>query len=339
MGQLTYAQSTDWMTEDYRRLNFPNNNYLTAFVSGEKNQDEELSDAIARIKELAKEEISSNILTTIKSSSELNLVSRVDEGAEKINQSYSTSIKSSSFTKINGIHVDTHVQKGKKRKQLIYAFAYVRKEDLISYYKKDIKKKMSELESFINTADQHIKNLENSKAKEKFLAARRMYNEIDFDYEILMALDGELLSLGISVDDIIKVKEEVEKGLHAIKSGPSFYLQIQSEIFNTKTSVLANKLKAELAESKYSYTRLIANADWLIRINAKARKHNNNYGTYISYVDATVCFEKTFNKEEVYQNTIKQKGVSMNNFKDASELAYEDLAKKIKDLMIEFCTD
>lgn len=339
MGQLSYAQSIDWMKEDYRRLNFTNNNYLTAFISGEKNQNEELSDAIARIKELAKEEISSNILTKIKSSSELNLVSRVDEGAEKINQTYSTSIKSSSYAKINGIHVDTHVQKGKKRKQLIYAFAYVRKEDLISYYQMDIKKQMSELESFINTADRHIKNLENNKAKEKFLAARIMCNEIDFDYEILMALDGEQLSLGICVDDIIKLKEEVEKGLHTIKSGPSFYLQIQSEIFNAKTSVLANKLKAKLAESKYSYTKQIANADWLITISAKARKHNNNYGTHISYVDAIVSFQKTSNKEEVYKNTIKQKGVSMNNFKEASELAYEDLAKKINDLIIDFCMD
>lgn len=112
--QSVFAQSPDWMDEAYRRFNYQSNDYLTAFISGEKNQDEELSDAIVRMKELAKEEISASILTTIKSSSELNVLSENDGKSDSYKQSYSSNIKSSTFAKVNGVHVDTHVKKGKR---------------------------------------------------------------------------------------------------------------------------------------------------------------------------------------------------------------------------------
>ncbi len=120
------GQTPDWVDETKRNRGYSSEFYLKGFVTEGKVQENEKT--IGRLKDLAKSELIESIQVSIQSKSEL----KEQEKKNSFQQTYLFESTSFSEADIYGLETSTFYDKKQKRG---FAFAFVKKEKLISYFK------------------------------------------------------------------------------------------------------------------------------------------------------------------------------------------------------------
>ena len=125
-GPWCLGQIPDWVDENKRNRGYSSEFYLKGFVTEGKVQENEKT--ISRLKDLAKSELIESIQVSIQSKSEL----KEEEKKNSFQQNYLFESSSFSEADIYGLETTTFYDKKQKR---AFAFAFVKKEKLISYFK------------------------------------------------------------------------------------------------------------------------------------------------------------------------------------------------------------
>ena len=133
--QISLAQAPDWIKYEKRVLKYPESIYLTGFSSETNYYGDDENELIARCEENAKKELTEAVKVSIKSIT----VSGVNNVNTGLNQETYEYIKQSSvsFSNLDVAGLTTQHYYDKKKKTA-YAFTYVKRADLINYYKQKI---------------------------------------------------------------------------------------------------------------------------------------------------------------------------------------------------------
>jgi len=110
--------------------------------------------------------------------------------------------------------------------------------------------------------------------------------------------------------------------------GKTIYIESEESLFGTSVNVVANKVKADLAASGCSFTDLIGNADFVLKMKVTTRLSDTQEGLVFCYADAAVELFDNYKQKVIYSDEFAQKGGS-NSQEKAGRKAMGDAAVKI----------
>lgn len=321
-----------WTKSAWRDSQYPSEKYLKGFSRDVKSNDETLSKATERVQDLARANLSKNVITEIQTVSESYAKSVEYGGNERLKKSFENKVKAETDAEINGVSVKSYYN---KKNDYLYAFAYARRDKVINYYKSKISGNIQKIESLMRSAGEFAGKSEKGEAEKEYEKCIPLFAAISYAQGLLQAVDKNASdSTGLLMSRSLELHSDLMHKLSEIQ-GTYICLNVQADLFENKTDKIEKKLKAALADADCIFTSDTAKADFLISVEASAREYNNAYNTYFSYVDAGVDIKKAYNDEQIYEDEITQKGGSTKNYKSAAGEAYEDIIDKIAEKLLE----
>ena len=190
LALLGQGKQPDWVNPDYRARKYPKETYYTGFA--EDVVDGRLSEVRERVKAAARADLVEKITTHVASTA-IGGITSVDVNGKLVESStFVTETITKSFAEIVGsvpeLWTDPGDPQAKPPKpQRVYAFVYVKKQDLIEYYKGEVKRSEKKAINTERIADDLELSSPNS-AKEKYKEAMRIAAEVENGQKLLDAL-------------------------------------------------------------------------------------------------------------------------------------------------------
>jgi hypothetical protein len=318
-----------WLIQSWRTEQYPSSVYITGFAQDGKNRKETLSEAIERLKDMARTELSESILASVQSVNDYYKESILEGDSESINESFQSKTKISTDLELNGIKVESF-----EKDNIVYGFAFANKFEIIGYYKANLNMQVQQIEGLISTATELEQKREKVKAKTVFNKTLPFFDEITKAQGILSAVNKDISEDDLKMQKTMKLYNEIVQADARLAQGIIVYFNSNEGIFGEKTTVLENGLKAILAENDCSFTSIEEQADWKLIITAISREYNYSNDVYFSYVDAEVLLFKAPSDKHVYQNEISQKGAHSKSYNAAAKKAYTEISDSISEKIL-----
>ena len=328
-----FAQTPKWISANYRSMKYSEEVYLTAFTQDEKYSSETRAEALDRVKDIARSDIAKNLITKIESVNKLYTEDITVGNSESFKEIFKTAIKTETNAEINGIKTDSYYDEPENS---VYAFAYANRYQIMGYYNANIGMNIQQVEGHIAAAEQFVAVAEKAKAKKEYLKTVPLFAKIEYAQGLLIAVDKNADENSLQTKKSINLRNKVNKALAELEQGIYVLIQCKAQLFDYSSSILENKLKSQLAKQGCSFTTDKEEADWILTIDAKARKFTNPHSNiYFSYVDAIVNLVKKHKNQNVYQDEISQKGGSR-AYKDAAKEAYNEISGVIAENILKW---
>jgi hypothetical protein len=327
-----FVQAQDdpaWLEESWRTEQYPSNVFVKGYAQDGINANETRADAVERVKNFARANLTESILSTVKSINESYSESVMVGDDETVSESFTSNINVTTDLEINGVNIDTYV-----KDNIVYGFAHANKYEIIGFYKANLTMQVQQIEGFINTAKELEQNREKKKALDQYIKAEPIFEEVAKSQGILSAVDKNITDEGLQMQKTMQLYNEVVQAKARLAQGIIVYLETEEDLFGNSSTAIENNLKGFLAENGCMFTKDETEADWKIRIKATSREYNLANKVYFSYVDAEVKLFKAPSDKHVYQNEFSQKGAHSKSYKAAAYSAYNEISKPISDKIL-----
>jgi hypothetical protein len=199
------AQKPHWIDFHKRKELFPNSEFFVGYSWGEtKNRDKNIDKIIISLKDNAISELSQSIQVTVES----NTLSISEENNEIYNDYFKNRISSYSKVNVIGLKTETYYD---KRKQIAYAIAYSKRDDIISYNKEIITNKIASIEQKINVATQYESNNDIQNALKSYFECLPFFREIEEAQTLSIALNSKSTNINyLDIDKTNELKTKIE---------------------------------------------------------------------------------------------------------------------------------
>lgn len=294
-----------WLLPAVREMEYPTNTYFSELTEGNLRSNENVSNLLDRLKSDAKRGAAGSIRTFIHS-----VVEKTDRqdtyGHDfrftSVYQDYTSQIVDAD---IAGIHTESYYDEGRKWG---YAFAYVSKTELATYYRAQIALQLRQLENALTLSATLVNNGEKSKARKVCEEALQPLAQIEFAQDLLTAVcPGD--TTGMQLSKLFRLKNELLQTLISLEQSIYIYLQCTETNFGKTVRILGPTLKDTLAHNQCSFTDNPEEADYIITITASTREHDGS----VAFNDGSIKYSLADVEVEVYSN-LKRKMVYNNNF-------------------------
>jgi len=327
------AQTPNWLQSGERERNYPNSTFITGFTPGNVRAGESKADAEVRLRKDAQANLTESVLVRVKSEKikrdeRIKTQATGKEENEQIQSFFESTISIYSNLELTGVNVDSYTDDSKG---LIYAFAYVNRYELTGYYKGVLTKSLQTLESTLNTAKELESSSEKVKAREQYKNANTQLIEVELAQDVLLALDP---NASLQIEKTINYRSEIIKALVRLAQGVHIYIESREDMFGKSSALISNKVKSILSKNGCSFIDDASQADFILKINASARKIGNPGDIVFCYADVEVELKKA--GKTVYQEELppsqetKGGGTTYENAaRDAFEKAGKAVAGKL----------
>ena len=226
---------------------------------------------------------------------------------------------------ITGIKIETYFD---PKKNVVYAFSYVNKYELIGYYKSNLSLNINQIEGFLKTAKDLEAKHEKAKARQQCEAVKPLFNKIRDAQDMLTVHDGNLSADDLQQNKITELYNNVTQLLARLAQGVYVYVESHEDLFGVPVDITANKLKAELAVNGCSFTDNVNEADFCLKLRTSVRKSDSNNDFVFCYADTAVELYDNHKQKVVYGDNVSEKSGS-NSQDKAARKAMEYVASKI----------
>ena len=313
-----------WIDNGPRNQDYPEQLYFTGFACTGITPGSSVNDATARAKNDAQADLSKKIRVKISAATQSGISAQTVNGRYDERESFSSETSTASDTEVAGLRIESyHDVKAK----LVYAFAYVDKNELTGYYKANIGMLLQQAEGSLNTAVQLEQNGEKAKARAECERIRPLFPGVRHAQELLAAVDAgdhESLQLGRSAN----VYNEMTQLLARLAQGVYVYMESSGDFFGKPEHLMANRLKAQFAANGCSFVEDVMQADFRLRLNTSVRVSGTQGDIVFCYADVEIELYDTHKRKVVYNDELSQKGGSVTQEK-AGRKALEDAVKTI----------
>lgn len=318
-----------WLMESWRSEQYPSNVFITGFSQDGINKNETVAEATERVKNFARANLSESILSSVQSVNESYSESVMAGNNESVSETFKSNIQVTTDLELNGIKIETFT-----KNNMVYAFAYANKYEIIGFYKANLNMQIQQIEGFINTAQELENNHEKKKAKDEYSKALPVFEEIAKSQGILSAVDKNITDEDLKMQKTMDLYNEVIQANVRLTQAILVYITSDEDLFGEKTDEIENGLKAILAENNCSFTTEEEKADWKIDIKATSREFNYSNKVYFSYIDAQVRLFKAPSDKHVYQNEFEKKGAHSKSYKEAARKALNEISNPIAEKLL-----
>ncbi|MBO4403365.1 MAG: hypothetical protein J5792_06780 [Bacteroidales bacterium] len=308
------AQSPVWIYPEHRELSFPPETYFSEFTQGNLRNNEDVSTLLERLKTDAKRGLASNIRTHITSrieKEERQIANNQDYRFYSVYQDYTLQMVEADVV---GVKVESHYNASKKWG---YAFAYVKKNDLVVYYPAQIERLLKQVENALHAADIAIQAKNKAQARMACENALQPLAQVESAQGLLTAIDPGNTD-GLQFERLAILKNELFQQLMDLEQSTYVYIQCSETNFGKPVRILEPELKRLLSNSQCSFTDDPAEADFKITVTATTRQHDGS----AVFGDGTLKFSLADVEVEVYNNRKKKvvysEGLSQKNNRDGA---------------------
>ena len=126
---------------------------------------------------------------------------------------------------------------------------------------------------------------------------------------------------------LLQIDDDTEN--NTIINSKTVFIQSDEQNVEQNTEIIKHKIAAKLNFENFISQKNINNANYKITIEAKINKKNNAYGVYFCWVKASVVVINSENNILFQKDFTPEKGSSVSSYKEAAEKAYNIIADKI----------
>lgn len=213
-----------------------------------------------------------------------------------------------------------------------FAIAYIDKDAAANAYKNDIELIISNVEKALANARNYKSNGLKTQAKEELYGALSELEQTD-DLFFALTFFDDSTNYRYLLSKCSNLEQSIKKLLTELDHAIVICVQCKADKYGSPYSTLGNEVKGVLSARGCSFTNDPKKADYLIKIDATARKHAHsafgNTTTYFAYVDASISISNK-QSQRIYEDVISMKGGSI-SYEAAANDAYKKVSKLIGD--------
>ena len=334
---LAFGQNTAplWCDDNWRAATYPRTSYICGFVMGEVQAGESIEQTLQRIKEKAQAEAVQNITTSVEYTASSLVQSDQHSGtmgfSEMTRELFSTSTTiHSSLQDIPNLSVESwHNPKTNE----VFAFAWVKKTDLVRTLKKQIITHITRAEMAVEEAEGLLAESEKGAARKTVAKAIELLEHVEQQQKVVLSVDNSTELEDIAFTESNALKQRATALQQQLKNAVTVYVGGDVTIFDTNYSTFVNEIKQQISDIGCTFTTNEAEADWVIQLQGTTREYNTlQTGTYTAYfvlAEVVLQIVKGNTQSIIYEGSFSEKGSHTLNRDEAGYAAYAEVYQQI----------
>lgn len=210
-----------------------------------------------------------------------------------------------------------------------YAIAYLDKVEACGYWSKEAERVLTEIETGINNAEKMISLGYKERAKVVLESLPSLYDDMGDPLIWLSLCSYPTAEYEIILGRINTCVKRVEDAILSLGHGIAIYIDYHSDLFGEEYLASLSQLSASLSSTERSFVDDPLDADWIVKIDAKAREGQKTaLGTktiYISFVDVFLTITKTSTSQTIYKNSFTVKEGDTRDYYYAGATAFKSI--------------
>lgn len=317
-----------WVESDMRAIAYPQSEFYTGFVSGNVQPNESTTSAIQRLKKEAMSEAAASVKVKVRNttSSLLKSVSTQSNGSfnEQIRKSFESATTTSTEMELPGMKTESYQNPSTR---VIYAFAYVRKADLVNYFDKQVTVNIAKLEAKLQTVEQLMDLGQKIQARKAAESGLELLTNIDAAQKMLTVVDPNASAESLQMTEVVNLGKELTGKLVFLTQGVNVFVVCNAINFGQSSTTLATQLKTLMA-ADCSFVDSEDECDYKITLNGKTRQGTDGGAMKFAFVDVTVTVFDMAKQKEVFTTSVTAKD-GMPTWHQAGDGAYKNVAPKV----------
>lgn len=306
-NQIFTQKEPLWTKSAWRETNYPSNEFFIGYQMGNKRSNETLEVAKNRISKEAQALLSESIIVNIQSTKTTKTSSAVKKDSEEIASEFESAIQTFSNIELIGIKNEVY---NDSKSEIIYALSYIKKAELIEYYKRQLSLNVNQIEVFVKTTQNLTDNSEKVKAKEEIEKAKTTFANVRYIQTMLTVFGNDININELEQKKIDELYNLVSQISAALSQAIYIFVESKEDLFGEKVNIVSNKLKSELSQNGCSFVANKTEADYILKINVTTRLSNTTDAFVFCYADTKVELYDNHKQKVVYGDEISQKGGS-----------------------------
>ena len=214
-----------------------------------------------------------------------------------------------------------------------YVLVYIDEAAATSYYKNELRMLISNIDNSIAIVRDYISSGFKQKAKGELEKVQDKFDGAGKPFFWLNVFGMEESMLRSYLDEIHSREQTVKKLLSELEYGTTYCVVCTTDLFGQRYVKLANEVKGELSAQGCNFVDDASSADFVIRITASARKYNESYGAYFTYVDAAVSIDKNATGQRIFEDEVSVKGSHTLSYDEAARDGFKKISKEISKML------
>lgn len=304
---------------------------------GEVQAGESIEQTLQRIKEKAQAEAVQNITTNVEYTASSLVQSDQHSGtmgfSEMTRELFSTSTTiHSSLQDIPNLSVESwHNPKTNE----VFAFAWVKKTDLVRTLKKQIISHITRAEMAVEDAEGLLAEGEKGVARKTITKAIEHLQQVEEQQKVVQSVDSNTEMEDIAFAESNALKQRATTLYQQLKHGVAVYIGGEITIFDKSYPTFINQIKQQISGIGCTFTTNEAEADWVIRLQGTTREYNTlQTGAYTAYFvmsEVILQIVKGNTQSVIYEGSFSEKGSHTLNREEAGCAAYAEVYQQVAD--------
>lgn len=209
------------------------------------------------------------------------------------------------------------------------------KYETLDYLKNELAQKLIQVESIMITINELVNTGEKTKAKQQCELAQSIIADIRRIQDSLLLTEPTISIETLAQQRTEKIHNEIKLLSAQLAQGILVFIDSSEDVFGKQESVIANKLKSQMAVNGCSFTNEASNADFILKLTSETRESTVVNNLFFCYADVGIELYDTHKQKVVYGDNISEKGGSTTKEK-AARKAMENAADTIMDNILKW---
>ena len=277
---VLYGQEKpDWIDTDTRNVRFPATTYYTGFAFSNVAPDKSLQDITQQIKTEAQADLSKKIRLQITSQTQTNMAAGSVNGQYDEYENFFNQATTKSNTEVVDIKIESYYDSTTK---IIYALAFVKRDDLSNFYTKQINLDLNNAETTVGISQQLAAASKKISARHKVEEAKQMLSGVNFYRYLLVAVDVNSNESSLQTERERGLLHQIEQMLIDLEQSTFIYMNCsyeakssEDDALNSGSSIFCNIIAQTLSENECSVTDNKEESDYELTLITSTTHRSN----------------------------------------------------------------
>ena len=273
--------SPSWIEDEFRSLNYPTDQWYTGFVRDKLSNNVNVANALKTLERDAQNQLAESIILRIEGGSLLENISRQqqqgDKDAEIINTNYLQVVKTATMATTVKTDVRSYHNTSTN---MLYAFAAVRRSDLLNFYLKRINLDLNKVEIALQASEKLVLAGKKISARRKCIEAKKILDDTTAYFDLLIAVTEDTDENLMQIEQNHYLHNSIEQLLIDLEQSTFVYVDCKYETkglphdaFSSDPGILCDIIMQALNENECSVTDNQEEADYeLILITSTTQR-------------------------------------------------------------------
>ena len=266
------AQQPAWVDYAQRNSMYPQSEYITGFVSAHNAENEDPGKLKDSYEEMAKAKVVQSIQVSIETNSSLSM-SNINGKSDEVFRSKTVSVSSATVT---GLNVESYYD---RKKNDVYAFAYVNRKELAYYNRKLISSNLEKIDQKLKEGKKYLESGDKQNALKSFYEGMPLVAEAEQAQWLLLAIDPKQF-VSDDMDKIRNLKVELNKEISKLQHSKELNLGETAYFVAYGLSLQLGEQKTPLALGRLTYENTGLTSDLSDKWDAEMKNALVKAGNY-----------------------------------------------------------